>query len=111
MCGSPASARLKFTCWAKWADSCRCPTRFLTGSMRTCPCAWRRQLRKKKRCSPRIYKRAPMNDIHLAHTVLPFPAERQVIVEGGRIAAHRHTVRGLIEVDVTEPRRLMQAHK
>lgn len=49
-----------------------------------------------------------MNDIHLQHTVMPFPPERQVIVEGGRIAAQRHTVRGLIEVDVTEPRRLIR---
>lgn len=52
-----------------------------------------------------------MNDSHLAHTVLPFPVERQVIIEGGRIAAHRHTVRGLVELDVTQPRRLIQAYK
>lgn len=46
----------------------------------------------------------------MSHTVLPFPVERQVIVEGGRIAANRHTVRGLIEVDVTEPRRLIKEY-
>lgn len=52
-----------------------------------------------------------MTDPHLAHTVLPFPVERQVIIEGGRIASHRHTVCGLIEMDVTEPRRLIQVVK
>jgi pyruvate/2-oxoglutarate dehydrogenase complex dihydrolipoamide acyltransferase (E2) component len=44
-------------------------------------------------------------------SVLPFPRERQVIVEGGRIAAHRHTVHGLLEVDVTEGRRMIREHK
>lgn len=51
-----------------------------------------------------------MNNVHMSYSVLPFPVERQVIVEGGRIAANRHTVRGLIEVDVTEPRRLIKAY-
>jgi len=45
------------------------------------------------------------------YSVLPFPRERQLIVEGGRIAAQRHTVHGLIEVDVTEPRRVIRDHK
>jgi pyruvate/2-oxoglutarate dehydrogenase complex dihydrolipoamide acyltransferase (E2) component len=45
------------------------------------------------------------------YAVLPFPRERQVIVEGGRIAAQRHTVRGLIEVDVTQPREFIREHK
>lgn len=45
------------------------------------------------------------------YEVLPFPRERQVIVEGGRIAAARHTVYGLIETDVTEPRRMIHAHQ
>lgn len=52
-----------------------------------------------------------MNDIHMSHTVMPFPVERQVTVEGGRIASHRHTVHGLIEVDVTEPRRILGEYK
>lgn len=43
--------------------------------------------------------------------VLPYPHERDVITDGGRIAARRHTIRGLIEVDVTEPRRFMRAYK
>lgn len=52
-----------------------------------------------------------MGDNHSAYTLLPFPPERQVIVEGGRIAARRHTVHGLFEVDVTEPRRWILEHK
>jgi pyruvate/2-oxoglutarate dehydrogenase complex dihydrolipoamide acyltransferase (E2) component len=45
------------------------------------------------------------------YTTLPFSHERRVIADGGRIAAQRHTVYGLIEADVTQPRRLMRAHK
>ena len=52
-----------------------------------------------------------MSTNHAEYSVLPFPRERQVIVEGGRIAAQRHTVHGLIEVDVTEPRRVIREHK
>lgn len=48
---------------------------------------------------------------HGAYKVLPYPFERRVITDGGRIAERRHTVRGLIEVDVTEPRRLIHEHK
>ena len=36
------------------------------------------------------------------YTAVPFPWERQMIIEGGRIASKRHTVFGLVEVDVTE---------
>jgi pyruvate/2-oxoglutarate dehydrogenase complex dihydrolipoamide acyltransferase (E2) component len=52
-----------------------------------------------------------MNTKRAAYAVLPFPRERQMIVEGGRIAARRHTVLGLIEVDVTGPRRAIREHK
>lgn len=45
------------------------------------------------------------------YQVLPFPRERQVIADGGRIAARRHTVYGLIQVDVTEPRRALHEHQ
>lgn len=48
---------------------------------------------------------------HEAYQVLPYPNERRVITDGGRIAEHRHTVRGLIEVDVTEPRRRIHEYK
>lgn len=46
-----------------------------------------------------------------AYTLFPYPRERDVIADGGRIAARRHTVYGLIEVDVTEPRRMLHEQK
>ena len=52
-----------------------------------------------------------MKDLHLADTVLPFPLERQVTIDGGRIASRRHTVMGLIEVDVKKPRGLIKAYE
>jgi pyruvate/2-oxoglutarate dehydrogenase complex dihydrolipoamide acyltransferase (E2) component len=45
------------------------------------------------------------------YTVLPFPSERQLIVEGGRVSAQKHTVVGLLEVDVTTARRFLREHK
>lgn len=44
-------------------------------------------------------------------SVLPFPPERQLIIEGGRISAKKHTVIGLLEVDVTDARRILRDHK
>jgi pyruvate/2-oxoglutarate dehydrogenase complex dihydrolipoamide acyltransferase (E2) component len=44
-------------------------------------------------------------------TAMRFPWERQMIIEGGRIASKRHTVFGLIEVDVTEARRILREYK
>jgi pyruvate/2-oxoglutarate dehydrogenase complex dihydrolipoamide acyltransferase (E2) component len=52
-----------------------------------------------------------MSTKQAAYAALPFPSERQMIVEGGRIASHRHTVFGLIEVDVTQPREYIREHK
>ncbi|TAH50460.1 MAG: dehydrogenase, partial [Chloroflexota bacterium] len=46
-----------------------------------------------------------------AFQVLAYPRERHVIADGGRIAARRHTVYGMIEVDVTEPRRVLQEYQ
>ncbi len=45
------------------------------------------------------------------YAILPFPRERQVTIQGGRLASRKHTVRALIEVDVTEPRRRIHEHK
>lgn len=46
-----------------------------------------------------------------AYTTLPFPPERRLTVEGGRLAARKHTVVGLIELDVTLARRLIRSYK
>ena len=49
----------------------------------------------------------PQNDYH----VVPFARERQVTIDGGRLAARKHTVHALIEVDVTTPRQELRAQK
>ncbi len=52
-----------------------------------------------------------MNVNSMKYQALPFPMERQVTIQGGRLAAQKHTIYALIEVDVTEPRRVIRAHK
>lgn len=39
---------------------------------------------------------------------IPFPSERNPIVDAGYLAARRHVIHGLFEVDVTRPRALIQ---
>lgn len=45
------------------------------------------------------------------HDIVDFAQERKVIVDAGRLAARRHVVHGLLEVDVTAPRELLRAAK
>jgi pyruvate/2-oxoglutarate dehydrogenase complex dihydrolipoamide acyltransferase (E2) component len=45
------------------------------------------------------------------YQAIPFSRERQVTIDGGRLAARKHTVHGLIEVDVTRPRQKLRAYK
>ena len=46
------------------------------------------------------------------YEILPFPRERQVMaVDGGRLAARKHAIHGLIELDVTVARQRIRAHK
>jgi pyruvate/2-oxoglutarate dehydrogenase complex dihydrolipoamide acyltransferase (E2) component len=52
-----------------------------------------------------------MNEKRTDHEIVPFPRERQVTVDGGRLAARKHTIYALIEVDVTEPRQYLREHK
>jgi pyruvate/2-oxoglutarate dehydrogenase complex dihydrolipoamide acyltransferase (E2) component len=52
-----------------------------------------------------------MNKKHIDYRVLPFPPERRMTVDGGRLATQRHTIHGLIEVDVTRPRQYIREHK
>lgn len=41
-------------------------------------------------------------------TVLPFPPMRRLVLDAGWMAKRRHMMHGFIEVDVTEPRRLIE---
>ncbi|HET9587151.1 MAG TPA: 2-oxo acid dehydrogenase subunit E2 [Anaerolineales bacterium] len=52
-----------------------------------------------------------MNQNQIPYQVLPFPMERQVTIQGGRLASRKHTIYALIEVDVTEPRRMIREYK
>ncbi len=48
---------------------------------------------------------------HDSHTIIPFPPERQIVVDSLTIGSRRHIVHGLIEVDVTDVRRLIREYK
>ena len=45
------------------------------------------------------------------YEVMPFPPARQLIVDSGRFAHNWHTVRGLLEFDVTQARQFIREHK
>jgi len=43
--------------------------------------------------------------------IIPFPKIRRLMVDGGQLAKQKHLIHGLVEMDVTEARRLIRAHK
>jgi pyruvate/2-oxoglutarate dehydrogenase complex dihydrolipoamide acyltransferase (E2) component len=45
------------------------------------------------------------------YQIVPFPTARQVIVDAGRLAARRHIIHGLLELDVTRARECIRLHK
>jgi pyruvate/2-oxoglutarate dehydrogenase complex dihydrolipoamide acyltransferase (E2) component len=45
------------------------------------------------------------------YQVVPFPKIRRLMVDGGRLARQKHLIHGLVEMDVTQPRRLLRAHR
>lgn len=45
------------------------------------------------------------------YRVIPFPKLRRLMVDGGRLARQKHLIHGLVEVDVTDARRLIREHK
>jgi pyruvate/2-oxoglutarate dehydrogenase complex dihydrolipoamide acyltransferase (E2) component len=45
------------------------------------------------------------------YDILPFPAEREIVVDSGRLGSPRHVIHALIEVDVTEARERLRAEK
>jgi hypothetical protein len=52
-----------------------------------------------------------MSDSNYDCTIVPFPKLRRLMVDGGQIGRRKHTVHGLVEMDVTRPRQLMRDHK
>ncbi len=45
------------------------------------------------------------------YTALPYPRSRWLMVDGGRMGLHRHTVHGLIELDITRARQSLRQHR
>ena len=52
-----------------------------------------------------------MTNEQRGYTVKPFSRNRQLILDAGWIAHRKHMFHGLIQVDVTKPRRFMREHK
>jgi pyruvate/2-oxoglutarate dehydrogenase complex dihydrolipoamide acyltransferase (E2) component len=44
-------------------------------------------------------------------TSMPFPKIRRLMVDGGRLGRQKHTIHGLVEVDVTDARAFIRDHK
>jgi len=45
------------------------------------------------------------------YQTVPFPKIRRLMVDGGRLGRQKHLVHGLVEMDVTDARRLIRDHK
>jgi hypothetical protein len=45
------------------------------------------------------------------HQIVPFPKGRRLITDIGWMARNKHTIRGLIEIDVTWPRQVLHEHR
>lgn len=52
-----------------------------------------------------------MSEEYGGFTSIPYPRIRQLMVDGGRLGRQKHTIHGLVEVDVTLPRQLIREHK
>lgn len=44
-------------------------------------------------------------------TIAPYPRSRAFVVDAARVASGKHMIHGLVEFDVTEPRRRLREHK
>lgn len=52
-----------------------------------------------------------MDTNHDGYTTLPYPKIRRLMTDGGRLGRQKHTIHGLVEVDVTRPRQMIRDHK
>jgi pyruvate/2-oxoglutarate dehydrogenase complex dihydrolipoamide acyltransferase (E2) component len=48
---------------------------------------------------------------NIGYKIVPFPKIRRLMVDGGRLARQKHLIHGLVEMDVTDARRLIREHK
>ncbi len=44
-------------------------------------------------------------------TVQPYPRNRLLMVDGGRMGLQKHTVHGLVEFDITQAREAIRQHR
>ena len=44
-------------------------------------------------------------------TVIPYPRERLLMVDGGRLGRQKHTIHGLVEFDITETRQAIRRYR
>src|SRR6266571_9412683 len=52
-----------------------------------------------------------MKKSHDGYRIVPFPRMRRLMITIGRVTSHKHTIRGLVEIDVTRARQSMREHK
>ena len=52
-----------------------------------------------------------MKTKHEIYNVLPYPRNRLLMVDGGRMGLQKHTVHGLVEFDITRAREAIRQHK
>lgn len=52
-----------------------------------------------------------METKHANQTVLPYPRERQLMVDGGRMGLQKHTIHGLVEFDITRARESIRQYR
>jgi len=45
------------------------------------------------------------------YTLTPFPKERQLVIDSSRMGHRKHTIHGLVEIDITSVRNYIEAHK
>jgi pyruvate/2-oxoglutarate dehydrogenase complex dihydrolipoamide acyltransferase (E2) component len=45
------------------------------------------------------------------HDIVPFPRSRQIVIDFMRLGRQQHTIHGLVEIDVTVPRRIIRERK
>jgi len=49
-----------------------------------------------------------MKKSHDGYRIVPFPRMRRLMITIGRVSSHKHTIRGLVEIDVTRARQSMR---
>ena len=52
-----------------------------------------------------------MKKSHGGYRIIPYPRMRRLMITIGRVTSHKHTIRGLVEIDVTRARQSMRGHK